>query len=932
MMERRQQIESLFQEALQHPPAERDSWLRNACNGDSGLQREVASLLENYQEGSESWAAAAAAQLISGLQSGHRLGPYEILASIGAGGMGTVYRARDTRLKRDVAIKMCAAQFNERFEREARVVASLNHPNICQIYDVGPNFLVMELVEGENLSGPLPVETVLNYARQIAEALEAAHEKGVVHRDLKPANIKVTPAGLVKVLDFGLAKATEGPAASRDANSPTMTMSATRAGMILGTAAYMSPEQARGSAVDKRADIWAFGCVLYEMLSGRHAFRGETTSDILAAVLKEEPDWSRVPAQVRPLLRRCLVKDPKRRLRDIGDAIPLMESAPEPAPARSRRLWPWVAALVCAFCLAALGWWRATRVQPLRPMIQLTAQLGPGIALDSQSVLALSPDGMQLAFTTRSDDGKRVLAIRNLGDNKVTPLAGTENGDSPFFSPDGHWLGFLAAGELKKISLSGGPAATVRVFPSLRGASWGGGYIVAPMGVATGLFRIPIDGGTPESITVLNRDQGELAHRWPQVLPGGDLVLFTVYHLARYDNSDVEIVSLKTKQRKFIYHGAFFARYLPSGHLVYMHQNTLFGVPFDLRHLKLSGDPQALIQGIANQSDTGANFSFSETGTLAYVGQVPPQRAIFWLDSTGKLQPLLSAPGLYGFPRFSPDGMRLVYTLEDSQGRQDIWLRDLEHNTTSRVTSTAGVNHASVWTPDGRNLIFDLWNRDVTGLYTIASNGAGEARLLAKGNMNPTSMSPDGKWLAIYAPGQGNSVTISMIPVQGDREQLRLGPAKPFIETPYITITPVISPDGRWCAYMSTEPGKEGLWVRALSGPSAGWQIGSRFAFPVWSRKGRELFFLDDHQRIMVVDYSTKGDSFVPGSPRLWSDKRILNLGSPPVYTYDVAPDGKRLAVVLDADGSADEKPVTQVTFLLNFFDELKRRMPAGGN
>jgi serine/threonine-protein kinase len=451
------------------------------------------------------------------------------------------------------------------------------------------------------------------------------------------------------------------------------------------------------------------------------------------------------------------------------------------------------------------------------------------------------------------------------------------------------------------------------------------------MGVATGLFRIPIDGGTPEPITVLNRNQGELAHRWPQVLPGGDLVLFTVYRLTRYDNSDIEIVSLRTKQRKIIYRGAFFARYLRSGHLVYVHQNALFGAPFDLRHLTLSGEPQALIQGIANQSDIGANFSFSETGTLAYVGHDPPRRAIFWFDSTGKLQPLQSAAGLYGFPRFSPDGTRLVYTLEDSQGRQDIWLRDLEHNTTSRLTSTAAVNRTSVWTPDGRNLIFDIWNQDVTGLYTISSNGAGEARLLAKGNMNPTSMSPDGKWLAIYGPGQGNSVTISMIPVQGDREHLRLGPAKPFIETPYLTITPAISPDGRWCAYVSTEPGKEGLWVRAFSGQGAGWQIGSGFTFPVWSRNGRKLFFLEDHQRIMVVDYSTRGDSFFAGSPRPWSDKRILYLGSPPVYTYDVAPDGKRLAVVLYADGSADEKPVTHVTFLLNFFDELKRRMPVGG-
>jgi len=318
-VERWQQVELLFQEALQRDPAERDAFVGDACRGDTELQHEVISLLANHDQGSEfkSWAAGAAAQLIAGrtsLQPGQRLGPYEVVALIGAGGMGEVYRARDSRLKRDVAIKICAVQFSERFEREARVIASLNHPNICQIYDVGPDYLVMELVEGENLSGPVPVVTALNYARQIAEALEAAHDKGIVHRDLKPANVKVTPAGVVKVLDFGLAKAAEEQAATGNpSDSPTQTISATRAGVILGTAAYMSPEQARGAVVDKRADIWAFGCVLYEMLTGKQAFSGQSATDILAAVLKEEPDWSRIAAKAQPLLRRCLVKDPKRR-------------------------------------------------------------------------------------------------------------------------------------------------------------------------------------------------------------------------------------------------------------------------------------------------------------------------------------------------------------------------------------------------------------------------------------------------------------------------------------------------------------------------------------------------------------------------------------------------------------------------------------------
>jgi serine/threonine-protein kinase len=879
------------------------------------------------------------------LDRGTKLGPYEILAPIGAGGMGEVFKARDTRLDRIVAIKVSAAQFTERFDREARAIAALNHPHICTLHDVGPDYLVMEFVDGPTLAeriaaGAIAMEEALAIARQIAEALEAAHEKGIVHRDLKPANVKITPEGVVKVLDFGLAKATEeSTAVGADAsNSPTLTISPTRAGMILGTAAYMSPEQARGAAVDKRSDIWAFGVVLYEMLAGKRPFTGESVSDILAGVLRVEPDWSALPAaippRIRKLLCRCLERDRKQRLQAIAEARIAIDAREEDAtaPHRPRPIWPWSAALVAsALGLVGLSWWQLKRPAPLRPLIRLTAQLAPGVALDSQSLLALSPDGTRLAFSMRSDDGKKRLAIRILGDNQITALAGTENGDSPFFSPDGQWLGFFAAGELRKISLSGGAVAAVRVFPSLRGASWGDGYIVSPMGVATGLSRIPIAGGPPVTITEVNRERGEFAHRWPQVLPGSEWVLFTVYHLSTtHDNSDIEVVSLKTGQRKIIYQGGFFGRYLPSGHLVYVHQNTLFGATFDLRHVKLSGEPQPLIQDIGNQADVGANFSFSEAGTLVYVGQGSSQRSIFWLDSTGKTQPLQSDPGLYGFPQFSPDGTRLAFTREDSQGHQDIWVRDLKRGTTSRLTAMAGINRWPVWTLDGKNILFESWNSNAPGVHIIRSDGTGDARLLASGNVNPTSISADGKWLATFGVGRGNAVTISKAPIEGDADHFRLGPAQPFIETPFLTVTPKFSPDGRWLAYTSSEPGKEGLWVRPSSGQGGGWQIGSRFGFPVWSRKGKELFFLEDRQRLMVVDYTTGGDSFVAGSPRPWSGNRLLNLGSPPVYTFDVAPDGKRLAVVLYPDGTADEKPVTHVTFLLNFFDYLRQRLGGG--
>jgi serine/threonine-protein kinase len=489
-VERLQQIENIFQEALQCPPTARDAYVREACRGDAELEREVSSLLANHNEDSksESWPAAAAAQLIdlpTSLQPGQSLGPYRIESFLAAGGMGEVYRATDTRLHRQVAIKISAARFSERFEREAGVIASLNHPNICQLYDVGPNYLVMELVEGPTLAdrirqGALPLDEALAIARQIAEALEAAHEKGRVHRDLKPANVKITPDGVVKLLDFGLAKAAEEPVATGNlSDSPTQTISPTRAGVILGTAAYMSPEQARGAAVDKRADIWAFGCVLYEMLSGKLTFHGETTTDVLAAVLKEEPDWSRIPAKVQPLLRRCLAKNPKYRLRDIGDAMPLVEGGPEVAPAAQSRSWPLIAALAVGLSVAAVGWWRAARsvLPPSYPLVQLSASLpfGTGISENGQQV-ALSPDGRRIAVSMRDASGKYQLATRTLDQAQFVPLSGTEGALTPFFSPDGQWIGFSADGKLKKIAVQGAAPVTLcdapGPAPGFYGASW----------------------------------------------------------------------------------------------------------------------------------------------------------------------------------------------------------------------------------------------------------------------------------------------------------------------------------------------------------------------------------------------------------------------------------------------------------------------------
>jgi Tol biopolymer transport system component/predicted Ser/Thr protein kinase len=886
------------------------------------------------------------------LSVGSRFGPYEVVAPLGKGGMGEVYRALDRKLRREVALKVLPATVSAdperlaRFEREAQVLASLNHPNIASVYGVEEGALVMELVEGPDLAerlatARLPVDEAMAIARQIASALEAAHEKGITHRDVKPANVKITPEGVVKVLDFGLAKPDqESAAASGGTDSPTLTISPTRAGMILGTAAYMSPEQVRGAAVDKRSDIWSFGVVLYEMLTGKRLFTGESVSDILAGVLRADPDWSALPAdtpaRIRKLLRRCLEKDRKQRLQAIGEARIAIDAPEEKAQAfpDSRPLWPWAAALAIALGVAAAGWWRASRPPPPQPPIRLTAELGPGIAMERRGLMALSPDGTRLAFMMRTPDGKGILAVRDLSDGQITRLAGTEGGDGPFFSPDGQWLGFFTPGRLKKIATAGGAVVTVQEFQSLRGAAWGDGYFVATPGVATGLSRIPATGGTAVPLTEINREKGEMAHRWPQLLPGGEAVLFSAYQrTTRYDDSNIEVVSLKTKERKVVYRGGFFARYLPGGFLVFVHQNTLFGAPFDLRHLRLSGEPQPLVQNIGNQSDVGANFTFSENGTFVYAEGVPQPASVFWMESSGKTQPLLTEPQNYGWPRFSPDGQRLVFTVEDSQGRQDIWVRDLKGGTNSRLTALPGFNRSPVWTPDGKNIFFNSWNSNAPGVYVVRSDGTSEPRRLATGNFSPTSTSPDSKWLTGMQPASGTGVGLFKFPIQGDAEHIRLGAAQPVLVTPSITIMPQFSPDGRWLAYSSSEPGREGLWVRPASGGEGEWQVGSaggRFGFPVWSRNGHELFYLENGRRLMVADYTARGDSFVAGTPRTWTGKPLLYLGSPPIYTYDVSPDGKHVAAVLYSDGTADEKPITQVTFLLNFFDELRRRLGSG--
>jgi serine/threonine-protein kinase len=573
------------------------------------------------------------------LSASDKLGPYEILALIGKGGMGEVYRARDPRLNRDVAIKVSAAQFSERFERETKAIAALNHPNICQIYDVGPNYLVMEYIEGESPKGPMALDEALRIARQIADALEAAHDKGITHRDLKPGNIKIKPDGTLKVLDFGLAKVTAAPSASGE-NSPTLTMGMTQAGMILGTASYMAPEQARGKeSVDKRADIWAFGVVLYELITGKRMFTGEDVGEVLAKVIRDEPDLSGVPAQVTPLLKRCLEKDPKRRLRDIGDALPLVgdlqeaAAVPQPTALTRSHFGIIVAAFAAVVTLgfAALAFVHFSETPAPKPLIRFSVDLGPEAVVGPRITAAISPDGRRLAFVARGAGGKEQLATRLLDQTNPTFLAGTENASDPFFSPDSQWIGFFADSKMKKISVAGGAAFTLCDAPGARGASWGedGNIVVtlsAGTGTGTGLSRVSAAGGTPQTLT--KPGEGESSHRWPQILPGGQAVLFTSSTVAgAYEDGSIQVLSLKTGQWKVVQRGGYFGRYLATsnraGQLVYVHQGALLGVPFDLDRLEVLGTPVLLLEDVAGDPATaGGQFDVSRNGTFVYGRQI----------------------------------------------------------------------------------------------------------------------------------------------------------------------------------------------------------------------------------------------------------------------------------------------------------------------
>jgi serine/threonine-protein kinase len=905
------------------------------------------------------------------LSPGTRLGPYEILSVVGSGGMGEVYRARDTRLDRIVAVKVLPEAFlqdpgrRQRLEHEARAVSSLSHPHICALHDIGhqdgTDFLVLEYLEGETLAerlrrGPLPLEQVLRLGMEVAGALDAAHRRGIVHRDLKPGNIMVTRTG-AKLLDFGLAKTARSPAADLAKTADeTQALSLTREGAMLGTLPYMSPEQVDGKDVDPRSDIFSFGAVLYEMVTGQRAFPGKSHISVASAILEREPEPIHTLRRTTPpaldhVIRACLAKDPEDRWQTARDLLLELRWIAETAShartvagvpsrhrARERVAWLVATGFAVSAILAMASLWREDHGAANRSVLRLSVALSPGKIIDRfmGAQLALSPDGMQIVVAEKDVSGAYRLAMRALDRSGFVPISGTETARVPVFSPDGRWIAFSAGGKLKKVEVAGGTPVTICNAPGpIRGMSWGDdGTIVAAFNDgAAGLVRVSSEGGAPIPVTELLRDSGETAHAWPQILPGGQAVLFMASGAGARDDSEVAVVSLNTGERKTVHRGGFFSRYLPSGHLVYLQQNTLWAALFDLRTLALTGAPQPVLEDVNGNFFAGGDVAVARTGTLVYVDsnlELSFPHLIWWLDGTGKIESLGMTPGLHENPRVSPDGWRLAFELATGMERSDIWVRDLARDTTTRVTHLPGRNNWPVWTVDGKGIVFASDFQAASGMYWVRADGGGEAQLLSKASDDhlwPSSFSPDGKVLA-YVRGAADFLHNDLwtASFEGGPEQPRLGTAEAFLHSPSNEITPTFSPDGRWIAYSSNESGTRELYVRPFPGPGGKSQISTGGgSHPVWSRVDRKLFFLTPDWRIMVVDYTADGGTFSPGRPRVWSQERLLPLGGN--YPYDLAPDGKRFAIVKDA-GVQGQGPTDGVTVLLHFLDELRRKVP----
>ena len=984
--ERWERVKTLYDAARARPHGERSTFLSRECHGDTDLQLEIEALLDQpvgtddfitFVGGPVAALASAPSSDVIASLVGRRIGTFEMRSLLGRGGMGEVYRAHDFKLGRDVAIKVLPLAFTAEpsrvasLEREARVVASLNHPHIAAIHGLeeseGVRGLVLELVEGQTLAQKLVeaaesstpglrLKEALNIARQIADALEAAHEKGITHRDLKPGNVKVTPDGVVKLLDFGIAKVVTGDGPGLDFTRSQTVTAATRGGLVAGTVGYMSPEQARGKVVDKRTDIWAFGCVLFEMLSGTMAFEGDTVTDTIAAILERDPDWSTLPADtpraVRRLMQRCLEKDPKKRLRDIGDARveidQIIQSPNEDIDAdiavHQSRTWRRRARLAIAGgAVAALSaggfavfaFSRDTAPAADSRVVRMTVDLPENqrIGPEFNSKVALSPDGTHLAFTPVPGP----VYIRRLDGLENQPLEITKSvgfRGAPLFSPDGTSISFIEGNSIfawarpfLKASLAGGAPTRLFDYDSFHRGDWApDGWIYWTSSYQGGIVRIRDSGGPIEPVTELDVKKGERSHRFADLLPGGRALIYTAAFegISSYNDARIELWDLTTRQKKTLIEGGTSAVYSPSGHVVYARQGKLFAAPFDLKRQEVTGPPFEVLGGVMMSGNTGAaHFSLSDRGDLAYVPGAADggNRTLVWVDRSGKADPLPLPPASYLYPRISPDGRSLAVEIEGPS--HDFYFYDFARTVLSKVT-TDGMSHAPVWSPDGRQVAFRSWQAGGMTMWLMpADRSAAPTRLDPSGTrQSPVSFSPDGKFLSFDQKDPQTRDDVMVLPLGGDRSPVAVAQSR-FMEG-----SGKFSPDGRWIAYSAFESGRPEIWVQAFPGPGLKLQVSNDGGTdPVWRRSGGELYYRSGNKMMAVT--VTTSPTFNAGAPRLlWEGAYSRGTGSscgmPGVASssYDVSADGERFLMIRE-DAPPD---ASRIVVVLNWAEEVKAK------
>jgi serine/threonine protein kinase len=899
-----------------------------------------------------------------GLASGTKLGPYEIQGPLGAGGMGEVYRARDTRLGRDVAIKVLPAHLSsnpdlrQRMEREAKAISSLNHPHICTLHDVGSqdgvDFLVMELLEGETLAdrlqrGALPLDEALKIGVQIADALDKAHARGFVHRDLKPANIMLTKNG-PKLMDFGLAKPAPGLSSASGAGSltpstPTMSMAAlsgsasplTQKGTFVGTFQYMAPEVLQGAEADARSDIFSFGCVIYEMLAGRRAFEGKSQFSVLGAILDKEPDRisqarPSSPPRLDETVCRCLAKNPDQRygcmhdvriqLEDLAEAGPQAAQA-EPAKRASSPL-PWLVAGIAVLVALIVGAAYTFQAPKAAPVVRSSILPPTGTSfvtmLPSSGPPVLSPDGTRLAFTARDEKSKTLLYVRSLTSLTAQALPGTEDASYPFWSPDSREVGFFVPGKLKRVSSSGGPSQNVCDAVNGRGGAWGQDVIVFTPSATQGLFRVSAAGGTPEPASKLDLSRAENSHRWPSFLPDGKHFLFWARSSHGSQESQLFVGEVGSPQAKALVKSESMGVYA-SGYLLFMRDQSLMALPFDPQRIELSGEPAPIAEHVAENGATARPlFTASQTGTLLYQsGETSGGWNLLWFDRDGKRTGSIAQVDRYLFPALSPDGNRLaVMIFSGAQGIGDIWIFDLARGTSTRLTF-GGASHVNpVWTPDGKTVFYGSTAKGPPHIFAKAADGSGPERIVLESPDTvelPQSFSPDGRFL-VYGRHMSKTESGShlwVLPLSGD------GKPFPIVQDAFDENSPAVSPDGKWMVYQSNESGRREIYVTAFPAGGAKWQVSTNGGTSAkWRRDGKELFFLDPTDKIVAVDVNASGNAVRLGTPHdLFQTVGLQREYGP----FAVTADGKRFLL---NSGNLKEGS-DPFTLVLNWPAELKK-------